>query len=87
MYEWTIHRALFNGDANLVFDDGIPEVVSKIAHGDHVSFLLRMFGGSGAFSQKLQIDLDPLESSETDLTQTGVRSGWGIRTRISFSVA
>lgn len=36
-------------NTNLVFDNGVIEVVYKITHMDHVSFVLRVFGGSGSF--------------------------------------
>ena len=35
--------------ADLVFYYSISEVVRKIAHGGHISFLLRLFGGTSPF--------------------------------------
>ena len=40
---------VFDTGADLIFDDGIPEVVCKIAYGNHVPFILHMFGVSGRF--------------------------------------
>ena len=33
--------------ADLVFDDGIPEVICKIRYGGHVPFLLRVLARTG----------------------------------------
>jgi len=60
-------------NTDLVFDDDISEVVCKITYGDHVSFLLHVLSVTGAFRYKLQLVLDPLESSETGLMQALIR--------------
>lgn len=39
--------------ADLVFYDGIPEVIRKIARSDYVLFVLRVFGGGGTFGEAL----------------------------------
>ena len=76
-----------NNSTDLVFDDDIPEVVRKVVYGSRVSFLLRMLSVTGAFRYKLQLVLDPLESSETSLMRTLIHHGEKIHTRINFPVA
>jgi len=76
-----------NNSADLVFNDDIPEVVCKIVYGSRVSFLLRVLSVTGVFRYKLQLVLDPFESSETSLMRTLIHYGKKIHTRINFPVS
>jgi len=44
-----LSSVLFKTSTDLVFDDGIPEVVREIAHGDRVPFVLCVPPGVGTF--------------------------------------
>ena len=44
-----LSNVLFKTSTDLVFYDGVPEVVRKIARSNHVPFVLCVPGGGGTF--------------------------------------
>jgi len=84
--ERMIQRTPLKSSPDLVFDDGVPEIVCKIAGGNHVPFVFRVSSGCRAFGQVLQPVLDPFESSDVGLMKVIICGESMIRTQINVSV-